>query len=112
MNNQCTIAQKEGIGHAMPILSIQFIKDNCPTIGHLKKRVDEVNRFVANNGRCTLVSPIDKNTSGQPQTFCIFDMARTENTLNIGKVKDVRPFSSLNHVNQSIAIKFSEVKNG
>jgi hypothetical protein len=32
--------------------------------------------LVANNGRCTLVSPIDKNTSRQPQTF---------NNLNINK---------------------------
>ena len=121
MSNQCTIANKRGavVANCISPLSINFIKENCPTIAILKSRVEEHSAFysvkkrceergfVANNGRCTLVSPIDKNTSRQPQPSYSTNMARTGNILNTSKVKDVKPFSSLNHVSvNSIANKF------
>jgi len=63
-NNQCTIANKE-VGVATHLIH------NLNSTGNnqLSKK-----RFVANNGRCTLVSPIDKNTSGQPQPFIVLQL--------------------------------------
>lgn len=51
MNTNCTIAQKEGTGHAMPVLSISFIKANCQTIGQLKARIEEIKSFLTGSAK-------------------------------------------------------------
>lgn len=91
MNTNCTIAQKEGTGHAMPVLSISFIKANCQTIGQLKARIEEIKSF----------------STG---------LAKAENRLNIQKgysecVEHLTP-SLMPSQSNSIAIKLGADING
>jgi len=62
--------------------------------------------------QCTIANKEVGVATHLTQTLNLIDMARTGNILNTSKVKDVRPFSSLNHVNPSIAIKSEDNQNG
>ena len=86
MSNQCTIANKE-VGVATHLIHNLNSTDMARTGNILNtskvkwckpfsslNHVSQKKRFVANNGRCTLVTPIDKNTSGQPQPFIVLKL--------------------------------------
>lgn len=89
MNNYSTIANKE-VGVATHLIhnlnstdlvkvgnTLNTLKGYSECVEHRTPSLipsQSKKRFVANNGRCTLVTPIDKNTSGQPQPFIVLQL--------------------------------------